>query len=176
MKRFPTRSLLISALLALGCGSPEGDGFTVDPDAAVGDDVTDDFGAPPTFDVQPLDRGQPPQDDGVRPPVDVSRPDVQAIMDTGFPTADTGGGTGGVCPASCATSADCDPCWRTGEMRVGEYCCSMGLCIYSSMTCGSTTTPPGGGGDGGLDGGGGADASGGFDIPEVGLDFDAGGG
>jgi hypothetical protein len=64
-----------------------------------------------------------------------------------------------MCPSYCGTNYDCEPCWGTGDPRVGSYCCTSGLCTYTSAsTCGGTVDSGmdigfdiGGGDDGALD-------------------------
>ncbi len=102
----------------------------------------------PTFDIPTMDAGN---DVGT---VDRGTPPV----DRG--TVDRGGGN---CPASCTTSAECDPC-RTGDTPdTVRYCCISGLCV--SMT-GSCTVA----GDGGTPDGMGDAAEGG--SPTDGPDLD----
>jgi len=166
------------ALLA-GCGS-EANSFPGDNDAEVTVDAsTADTGGPLAFDIVPLDTGTSTIDTPqasfdvtsgadrplIRPDVNMSRPDVSTS----------------VCPSSCGSNADCNPCRSAGE--TGNYCCISGLCLYMTDMCSSTVpsdVPPGGGGgdgggDGGVPGGGGGDAGGGFDA-SGGGGADAGGG
>jgi hypothetical protein len=66
-------------------------------------------------------------------PEDTGRPDT-ARPDTELPDGD------GVCPATCASHGDCERCWRSGETRVGSYCCAANLCIYRpEMSCSAVT-------------------------------------
>jgi hypothetical protein len=41
----------------------------------------------------------------------------------------------GQCPPSCATNTDCDRCRMTGD-TTSNYCCVLGLCVFSTSTCG----------------------------------------
>ncbi len=132
------------------------DGATDLGAATDGEDVSGPIDATATPDVQGFD--VQPVDTGVTPPVD-SGP------------VDTGTSSGGVCPASCAVSTDCDPCWHAGEARMGNnYCCVSGLCIFRTGTC-DTVPPPtdGGTGTGGDGGGPGLDAGGGGPSPDASL-------
>lgn len=140
------RWTVLTALVAVGCGDPQGTAYFPPEDG--GDDaaVSDgDLDAQlPSFDIPP-------------PP----------------PPPPTDGGGVGMCPASCNTNMDCMPCYSPGEM--GNYCCVSNLCIFMTGTCSATPPPPpppggdggtpgpdggtpgpdGGGPDGGTDGGGG---------------------
>lgn len=144
---------------------------TCGADMTYGSCVCGDAGADVTL---PSDIDQPRPDISI--PFDIPTPDVTQPRDVpvtrdipaSFDTRpnDTGS-TGGVCPATCGFNSDCDPCWRDGETRVGSYCCSSGLCIYSSTTCGASLPDGGGTGiEGGTDPGDSSlpDISGGFDL------------
>lgn len=129
---------LLAVALALGCKTEREVPFR-------------ELDAGGNFDEEPYDSGfvpidRPlPIDRGTTPPTDLP-------IDRGA-SPDVGRDAGSVpmCPATCATSADCDPCWGD-SMRIGQYCCQSSLCIYrgAGETCDMTTMPGGGGGDGGL--------------------------
>lgn len=42
-----------------------------------------------------------------------------------------------MCPSSCRTNADCNPCLGAGEM--GNYCCISNLCLFMTGACSMTT-------------------------------------
>jgi len=110
----------------------------------------------PTFDVPSMDSGN---DVGT---VDRGTTDIQRV-DRG-PTPDRGGGD---CPASCTTSAECDPCRTADTPDTVRYCCISGLCVSMTGSC-SVAGDGGGGTDGSSDAaeGGGADAPDFDDVPE----------
>ncbi|MFO0629193.1 MAG: hypothetical protein U0325_26700 [Polyangiales bacterium] len=179
-----TSSLFLRAafgtVLLAGCGDDANSFPQGDFDAEVVNDATaTDTGGQLAFDIVPSDTGNNTID---TPPVGVDR--VTAVdrpvtqPDRSTPPPDT---STSVCPSSCGSNADCNPCRSAGE--TGNYCCISGLCLYMTDMCSSTVPSdvppggggdggggdgglPGGGGDGGFDGGGGggADASGGFDA------------
>jgi hypothetical protein len=178
-----TSSLFLRAafgtLLLAGCGD-DANSFPGDYDADITTDAsTTDTGGQLEFDIVQMDTVIPTID---TPPVGVDR--VTAVdrpvtrPDVNPPRPDV---PASVCPSSCGSNTDCNPCRSAGE--TGNYCCISGLCLYMTDMCSSTVpsdVPPGGGGDGGGDGGlpggggadggfdggggGGADASGGFDT------------
>ncbi|MEZ4390748.1 MAG: hypothetical protein R3A48_06590 [Polyangiales bacterium] len=172
------RAVFAAALLA-GCGDDANSFPTGDYDADLEVDAAIDSGGPLEFDVVSTDIVSP-QEDRAQPvdtftPVDRPTPPV----DNGPPPTDT---PASVCPSSCGSNADCNPCRSPGE--TGNYCCISGLCLYMTDMCSATVpsdVPPGGGGDGGGgDGGaGGADAGAGLDAAggaDAAGGFDAGGG
>lgn len=176
-KTSPFLRAAFATVLLAGCGDDANSFPTGDYDAALEDDAVADTGGPLEFDVVSTDIVSPSLDRPAPPdtftPVD--RPVTQP--DTSTPPRDT---STSVCPSSCGSNADCNPCRSAGE--TGNYCCISGLCLYMTDMCSSTVpsdVPAGGGGDGGggdgggggggdagggLDAGGGADASGGFDA------------
>ncbi len=126
---------------------------------ACGDDATDVFPEEdantaedaPTFDVPTMDAGN---DVGT---ADRGTSDTQRV-DRG--TVDRGGGD---CPASCTTSAECDPCRTADTPDTVRYCCISGLCVSMTGSCSV-------GGDGGTPDGTGDAAEGG--SPTDGPDLD----
>ena len=44
-----------------------------------------------------------------------------------------------VCPASCAASADCDPCRTPDTPSTVQYCCLSGLCVSMTGMCPAST-------------------------------------
>ena len=81
-----------------------------------------------------------------------------------------------MCPPSCMTNSDCASCSVPGDP--GAFCCISGLCLYTTMTCGTLTDVPMGG-DGPADGGPGLDVPAGTDAAGagdggLGLDIPAG--
>lgn len=136
------------AALAASCSQSVG---TVNPPPTP-EDVAADLPEEEVTDLGPasMDTVAPRPD---RPPPE-EPPPPQDTADAGAPTPDAPAmdvapeGGPGVCPASCATHADCDPCYTPGEPRVGAYCCFMNLCIYFAGTCGDggvvvdTMNPP----------------------------------
>jgi hypothetical protein len=163
-------------LLLVGCGD-DANSFPGDYDADLTSDAsTTDTGGQLEFDIVQMDTVIPTID---TPPVGVDR--VTAVdrpvtlPDVNPPRPDV---PASVCPSSCVSNTDCNPCRSAGE--TGNYCCISGLCLYMTDMCSSTVpsdVPPGGGGDGGdggLPGGGGAD--GGFDGGGGGAGADASGG
>jgi len=149
---------------ALGaCGEARGtSGFNNDTDAET------DTGNTPvdTGSVAPVDTGIPafdagnplPQDTGNPFPQDTGNPGFDAgnpvSQDTGIvPPRDTGNGpvdTGvlpppdlgnsGICPPSCQTASDCNPCRSPGDPPGSNYCCMSGLCLFMSGVCAPPTT------------------------------------
>ncbi len=80
--------------------------------------------------VTPTDTGNGPFDTGSVPPADTGN----GPFDTGVvPPPDTG--SGGVCPPSCQTERDCDPCRAPGDPAGSNYCCMSGLCLFMSGVC-----------------------------------------
>jgi hypothetical protein len=161
------RVLTVGLLFAAGCGDGA-ESFPPENDAGAEQDGGIDAGPLPSFDVPST-----PQDTGTVTPTDtgsVTPRDTGNRTDTGSTTpTDRGGGGGGVCPPSCQTNADCNPCRDPSDPPGSEYCCMSGLCLYMNGMCSSNPTGDGGtgpgpGGDGGADDGGlGGDAGGGFD-------------
>jgi hypothetical protein len=173
------RVMLFGALLA-GCGDTAGGNNTFTPDdvaedvddAAVVDDVVEDFGSMPAFDV-PVDISTQPDVPATidRPsttdaPIGVDRvtpTDTPRPPDTSMP---------GMCPSSCSSDGQCGGCATPGDP--GNYCCISGLCLYMTGACAAPVPDGGGaggdggggdgGGDGGLDDAAGADASAGADA------------
>ena len=159
------RVLMVGLLFAAGCGDGA-QSFPPEDDASTGDDASIDAGPLPTFDIPNTS-----QDTGGTPPVDTGTPRV----DTGSPRVDTGG-SGGVCPPSCQSNADCNPCRDPSDPPGSEYCCMSGLCLYMNGACMSNPGGDGGGIPGGNDGGGaggdggGAGGDGGLDDASLGAD------
>ncbi|MBL8604390.1 MAG: hypothetical protein JNK72_20865 [Myxococcales bacterium] len=165
-------------MVVMGCGDGAQSFPTEDDVPGGGEDAAvEDVGPGPSFDI-PRDMGNGEFDSGGGFDAG-NRVDTGSPVDRGNVTpVDTGGG-GGVCPSSCRSNADCNPCRDPSDPPGSEYCCTSGLCLFMSGMCSASTgdggTNPGGDdGGGGADGGGaGADASGGADAS---LDFDAAGG
>jgi hypothetical protein len=65
------------------------------------------------------------------------------------PPRDNGGAETSICPASCAASAECDPCRTPDTPSTVQYCCISGLCVSMTGTC--PTLTDGGPGDTGGD-------------------------
>ena len=82
-----------------------------------------------------------------------------SVVDTG-PISSTDRGPLMICPSSCVTDVDCNPCRTSADPPSIRYCCLSALCI--SMT-GMCPNIGGGGADGGLGGGRDGGLGGGFD-------------
>jgi len=173
MRQGLLRVLAVGLFFAAGCGGAEG-GFPAEEDASSGDDASIDAGPLPTFDVPSTsqDNGSnPPADTGTNPPRDNGS--VNPPTDNGV-SQDRGGG-GGVCPPSCQSNADCNPCRDPSDPPGSEYCCMSGLCLYMNGACQSNPTGDAGvpgGNDGGGDDGGGTSGDGGGGLDDVNLGFD----
>lgn len=98
------------------CGDDPADAFP-EEDGSAAEDA-------PTFDVPTMDAGN---DVGT---VDRGTTDTQRV-DRG-PAPDRGGGD---CPASCTTSAECDPCRTADTPDTVRYCCISGLCVSMTGSC-----------------------------------------
>lgn len=109
---------LIFGLLG-ACGDDTSNAFPPESDASTTEDV-------PTFDVPQMDTGA--VDTGT---VDRGSPTDTQRVDRG-PTPDRGGGD---CPASCTTSAECDPCRTADTPDTVQYCCISGLCVSMTGAC-----------------------------------------
>jgi len=158
------RSVVLGALMG-GCGDDPVSSFTPedaakDSVADASDDLVTDFDVP-QFDI-PKRPDLPPPPPDLTPPADTnpSPPDRTSPADTNpsppdrTNPADTS--TPGMCPASCRSDSDCNPCATPGDP--GNYCCISGLCLYMTGAC---AMPAPDGGTGGSDGGdGGPDDSG----------------
>lgn len=139
------RSLGACACPDAGVDVPAGDGGVVDvpaPDISQDRPAAADGGADAgpidsgpadasTFDASPLDAGgdagsaDAPADVGVDAPSD--RPtDVSVPMDRGAPA---------MCPSSCTTHVDCDPCRTASDPDSLRHCCVSGLCVSSGSAC-----------------------------------------
>jgi hypothetical protein len=154
-----TTRWLILALGLVACGDARGtSGFDEDAGADTGAPAVD-TGVPPVDTGNPgFDAGNPSFDAGPPPPMDAGNPGFDAgnplpptdagnplpPTDTGnpLPPTDTGNplpprdtGNGGVCPPSCQTAADCNPCRSPGDPAGSNYCCMSGLCLFMSGTC-----------------------------------------
>ncbi len=45
-------------------------------------------------------------------------------------------GTTPVCPATCGFDSDCNPCRSPSDPGTVNYCCTSGMCVYRTTTCG----------------------------------------
>lgn len=154
-----TTRWLFLVLGLVACGDARGtSGFDEDAGADTGAPAVD-TGVPPVDTGNPgFDAGNPSFDAGSPPPMDAGNPGFDAgnplpptdagnplpPTDTGnpLPPTDTGNplpprdtGNGGVCPPSCQTAADCNPCRSPGDPAGSNYCCMSGLCLFMSGTC-----------------------------------------
>lgn len=132
--RFALRRLALALLVtsAAACGD---DAMTAFPE----EDASDQDG--PSFDLPATDNGA----------VDTGTTDRGTATDTPV-IRDRGASETTICPASCAASAECDPCRTDDTPSTVQYCCISGLCVSMTGMCPA-------GGDGGIGGDAASDAA-----------------
>lgn len=139
--------LVVCALGA--CSEDPENSFPPESDASAEDTSSPMFDVPTDLGTSTTDRGTTDRGNTTERP----------------PAVDRGGGD---CPASCTTSAQCDPCRTADTPDSVQYCCISGLCVSMTGSCTVSGDVPTGDTSSDASEGGAPDSSGiGDDAPDL---------